>query len=474
MSFKKKVFSGLKWVTLSNILRQVLSLVNIVILARLLVPEDFGVYAILLIFITFLTMFKDMGVAAFVVHTKEPSQLLLSSLFYFNLFIGILFASLLVLSSSWISHFYEMPSLELMIQIISLNLIITSVSIVSRALLQKQIDFKRLSIIETLSTILGIVLGISAAFYGLGVYSLLVQSIATSLLDTLLVVLYTSWRPSKAFSFNEIKRVWKYSSNLSGYRLMNYFATNSDNFLIGKYLSSGALGLYSIAYKIMLYPLQNITVTLMKVMFPAFSMIQDDNEKFKRSYLKVIFFITLVSTPLMVGLMAVSDIFVDLLFGEKWLGLSFLLVILAPSGILRSIFKTTGPLFTVKGTTDVQFKIGVVQTFLTIIGFIIGLSYGVNGVALSYLIVNIIIFYPLLKISWNQIGLSFAEGLSVIMPLLIISLIMGIAIFVLKVTILISLDSQLVKLLLLMVFGGSIYILMLKLKYKNLKKMFKV
>ena len=474
MSLKKRVFSGVKWVAFANISRQLFSLISVVIFARLLSPDDFGVYAILMVFVTFLTMFRDMGTTAVIIHISNPPQILLSSIFYLNLFIGFLFFVVLNFSSSFISHYFEIPKLELMIEIISISFIINSLAIVQKALFQKEMNFKYLSFIETSSLFLGIILGISSAFYGLGVYSLLIQSLATFIIDSSLVLYYSPWKPSREFSLDEVKKIWNYSANLSAFEFMNYFATNADNFLIGKYLSSSALGVYSLAYKIMLYPLQNISRTLMRVIFPAFSTIKDDNKRFRNAYLRVIFFISLVSFPLMIGLMSTADVFVKVLFGDKWVGLAILLVILAPSGILRSIFTTVGPIYTAKGNTNMQFKLGMVNSLLTLVGFVLGLSYGVNGVAFAYLIVNSVMLYPIFKISWREIELSLKEGLLVILPIFVISLLMGGGILIIDTLFLSLIESQLFRLLLMIIIGVILYISMLKLKYGELKKVFRI
>jgi len=473
MSLKQKVFSSVKWVAIANILRQVLTLISVVIFARILSPDDFGIYSILIIFVTFLTMFKDMGTTSVLIHISKPSQLLLSSVFYLNLFIGFIFFLVLSVSSFFISIYFEIPELEKMLQIISLSFIIGSFSIVHKALFQKNMEFKYISIIETSSVFLGIFIGISLAFYGIGVYSLIVQSLVTVFVDTFLMFLFSSWSPSREFSFTEIKKIWKYTANLSAFQFMNYFSTNADNFLIGKYLSSSALGVYSLAYKIMLYPLQNISRTLMRVLFPAFSTIKDDNQKFKKAYLRVIFFISLVSFPLMAGLISTADLFVDVLFGDKWSGLAILLIILAPSGMLNSIYTTMGVLYTAKGNTDIQFKLGAIESILTIMGFIIGLSYGVNGVAFAYLIVNTIMLYPILKISWSQIELSVREGILVILPVFIISILMGCGIYLFDSIFLYSIENQVIRLVYMIIIGVVLYLFMLKLKYKNLKRVFK-
>jgi len=469
MSLKKKVFTGVKWVALANVFQQILSLVSIVIFAKLLSPDDFGAFSILMVFTGFLAIFSDMGTSAALIHVEKPSNQLLSSIFYFNLFIGATLATGLILFSAPIASYFENPQLKVLLQIVSLNFIIVSFGIVQRTLLQKNIDFKHLSLINSLALLIGLVCGLTAAYNGLGIYSLLIQMIITSLLGTGLIWYHASWRPQWYFSLDEIKKIWKYTSNLSVFTIINYFSKNADNFLIGKYLSISALGVYSIAYRIMLYPLQNISSILMRVLFPAFSKLQNDDEKFRKVYLRVIFYISLISFPIMAGLIATANIFVDVLFGDKWQGLAMLLIILAPSGMMRSIFTTVGTIFMAKGNTDTQLKLGTVNAILTVIGFIVGLNWGVNGVALSYLIVNLIMFYPTFKISWGQIGLSVKDGLAEIAPIFTISTLMGLGVYFSNLLFFQNIENQFLRLLLMVTLGITLYLIMLRIRYGSIK-----
>ena len=220
--------------------------------------------------------------------------------------------------------------------------------------------------------------------------------------------------------------------NLTSYTFINYFSKNADNFLIGKFLGSSNLGIYNMAYNIMLYPLQNISHVFMKVLFPAFSLIKDDNEKFKRAYLRVIFFIALVSFPLMTGLMATSNLFVSVVFGEKWHNLAIILLIMAPIGMVQSISGTTGSLYLAKGNVKTLFKMGTINAIVIVVSFIVGIPFGIEGVALSYFIANIIMLYPMLLISWRQIELTVKEGLSEIVSPLIFSIVMGVVVVLLS------------------------------------------
>ena len=473
MTLKSKVLSGTRWVVLANVVRQLLNIGSMVVFARLLSPDDFGAFAIVMMFAAFLLLFSDMGTGAVLIHINEPSDLLLSSLLYFNILVGIALFFILYLSSGIIAQFFHLPILDPLLELLAINFIILSFSIVQKALFQKKLDFKILTILETSSLFISIAVGIMMALNGFGVYSLVVQILISSLILTAMLWYYSTWKPKLLFSITEIKRVFSYIANLTGFSFVNYFASNADNFLIGKFLGSHSLGVYSLAYKIMLFPLQQISQTLLRVLFPAFSQIKDDNEKFKRAYLKVIFFISLVSFPLMMGLVAVSDVFVSVVFGEKWNNLAILLSILAPIGMLRSVSTTLGSIYLAKGTTDRMFWIGSIGAFVMVVGIIAGLPFGVEGVAYGLVLANIIMFYPNFRYAWVQIDLDVKEGFLEIFPVLVISVLMCIGVMLLDYFVTIHMDNQLLRLTLMITTGILIYVMLIRLRYKNIMLLLK-
>ncbi len=469
MNLKQKVLTGTKWVTLANIFRQVLQIVSLIIFARLLTPDDFGLFAIVMIFVVFLQMFTDMGTGAALIHIKDPSEKLLSSVFYFNVFIGLLLCLFLISVSDPISIFFANPQIKELLWIISFVFIIASFGVVQKALYEKHLNFKTVTIIESFSAFVSLAIGIGSAFYGLGVFSLVLQTLSASILLTVLLWVYSDWRPLRYFALDDIKSIWGYTANLFFFNTINYFARNADNFLIGRFLGSPALGVYNLAYKIMLYPLDNISRVLLRILFPAFAQIKDDNERFRKIYLRIIFFIALVSFPIMAGLVATAQTLVPVLFGEKWQKLDLLLMILAPVGMIQSIVTTTGSIYMAKGNTKKLMKIGLISTVVTVLFFVVGLPFGIEGIAFSYLLSNFIMLYPVLKISWDQIDLSVNRGIIEVLPILIISIIMGIGV-VLVGKIIDSLFSYAILKLAIMVLSGIlIYYILITLKYGDMK-----
>lgn len=461
MTLKQKAIAGIAWNGIGNIARQALQFVTLIVMARFLSPEDFGVYAILMIFVSFMSIFSDMGTSQVIIHLDKPDQKMLSSIFYFNIVVGSCLFIFLYLLAWPIAYFFKNQNIVHLLQIIGFSFIITAFTLVQKTLLEKSLHFKAIVTLEMIAQTIGSLAGIISAIDGLGLYSLIISSLSNASIFSLCIWLTSNWRPSLRFAFSDIRTIWGYSFNLTGFSIINYFARNADNFLIGKFLGASSLGAYSVAYKIMLYPLDNVSRVIFRVMFPAFSQVKHDNERFKKSYINAISFIALVTFPIMTGLLVVAKPLVIVFFGDKWHGLPILLMILAPIGMLQSIVTTVGSIYLTKGTTRLMFKMGLINAAVTVTSFVIGLPYGVEGVAISYAISNIIMLLPNLKFSWDQIELEIFEGLRKLIPYAFMSIIMAILVYFEGQWLLTEGIIPLFILIYQVAFGAAIYIILI-------------
>jgi PST family polysaccharide transporter len=191
--------------------------------------------------------------------------------------------------------------------------------------------------------------------------------------------------------------------------MLNYFARNADYLLIGRYLGPQPLGYYTLAYRIMLYPIQHISHVIGKVVLPAYSQLQDDNRQLGQAYLKTAGFIAVLSFPMMMGVLGVAEPLVLTLLGEQWSPVIMLLIILAPVGMLQSIMATVGIVYQAKGRTDLLFLIGGGNTTLILVAFAIGLQWGIIGVATAYAVVLVIVTYPNFAVPLRLIDLSVLD-----------------------------------------------------------------
>ena len=211
------------------------------------------------------------------------------------------------------------------------------------------------------------------------------------------------------FKWTAVKELIGFSTNLLGFSSFNYWVRNTDNLLIGRFLGTSALGLYSKSYGIMLLPLTMVSRSIGQVMFPMLSLIQDDKPRVARNYLRITRAIALITFPTMMGLWAVTDHFVPAVFGDQWLGMIPLLKVFCFIGLIQSIGTLNGNLYLSQGRSDLQFKVGLVIGGLGIGAIVLGLRWGVEGVAYAYGTLTILVLYPSISIAVSLVELTFSD-----------------------------------------------------------------
>ncbi|MDD5546111.1 MAG: MOP flippase family protein [Candidatus Omnitrophica bacterium] len=391
MSLKEKTIKGLFWSGFSQAGKQISQLVITIILARLLSPDDFGLLAMATVFINFAMIFSEMGISSALIQKQDTNDRHYYSAFWFNIIVGVLLTLVFIAVSPIIAWFYNKPELQPILIVISVNFFLSSFVIIQQTILSKEMDFKKLAIRDILAVAISGIVGIYLAYHGFGVWSLVYQSVIFTLLNAILLWTVSTWRPKFVFAIQDIKDIFHFSANLTGFNVVNYFARNVDQLLIGKYLGAEALGYYALAYKIMLYPIRNISWVIGKVMFPAFSRIQNDIEKLRNAYIKEVKIISMVSFPAMLGMFAIAPDFVFLILGHKWQPAILLIRILCFCGLTQSVSDSiSGNIRLSTGNSKLHLKIGIGNAFITIISVIIGLNWGIYGVAYLYTLFSIL------------------------------------------------------------------------------------
>jgi O-antigen/teichoic acid export membrane protein len=417
-NLKNRTISGVRWSAIAKLFQQILSFFTIAILAHLLSPSAFGLIGMVLIVTNFVEIFKDLGTFTAIIQRKEISQELISSVFWTNLFLGVLFTFIIILIAPFTATFFHEPEISLIMKIISISFILSGLSVVPQALLVREMLFRRLAFIENVSLFLGAIVGVGMALMNGGVWSLVVQSLVRVFSMGIMLWVLSPVIPQLNFSLNSLKPIVSYSLNLSGFNLLNYIIRNADNMLIGRYLGATSLGFYSLAYKWMLLPVYYISGVLGQVFLPAFSKLQNENSKFCAVYLRLCSSIGIVTFPLLLGMVGLAKPFIFVTLGHQWTSIVPLIIILSPVGILQSVGTTAGYIYLAKGRTDLMLLWGCIGGFLYLLSFIIGLKWGVIGVSLAYAISNGILFYPSLLIPFRLIELKISKFLEVMWPIL--------------------------------------------------------
>lgn len=424
MASEGNVVSSIKWTSISTFGRRIMALLVNIILARLLLPEDFGLVAMAAVVLGFIDIFKDLGTGAALIQRKVVSDDLLSSIFWFNVGFGILATTVTILGAPLIAAFYKEPRVAPILIGMSASFFLVALTIVHNGLLQRSMSFIALAKMEVAAAVVSYTVGIVAALMGQGVWSLVYQVVTNSAVFLVLIWFVSKWRPRLVFHWGEVKSVMNYSLNLAGYNVFYYFAQNVDNFVIGRYLGSGALGYYDLAYRLMTFPMQAISAVFSKVMLPYYAKAQDDLGRFREGFMKSAVAISFVTFPMMLGLLAAREPFVLAVFGKNWTPVIPLLALFAPLAALRSILTTTGSIFMAMGRADMQLRWGVFSNLFVIGGLLIGLQWGIIGVAAGFTIASLLLMYHNFAIPLRLIGMPVGELARGLRPTTICSLLM--------------------------------------------------
>ena len=410
MNLKRKVHSSLIWTFSDQVVTQFVFVFFGIFLARILSPSAFGVVSMVVIFTNFASLFIDMGFGAALIQKKDADREHYSSVFWLNLAIGVFLYLVFFFLAPFISVFYHEPQITALVRVICLSFIINSLSSIHSNLLIRDLKFKQKVIINWISIIVGYSVAFYLAYTNYGVWAIVWMTLLSSLVNSVLYWFSASWYPTFCFNISKIKELSNFGLNVLGDTTINYWSRNFDNFLIARVLGSTDLGLYTKAYSLMLLPLRNISSVITKVMFPAFSKKQDDIQTIKLYYLKIIKYISLLTFPAMVGLSLVSKEFVLLFFGTNWSGMITVLTILSLVGTFQSVFSLNGMIYNSLGKANIAFRVSIIVNTVLIIAFLIGINFGIIGMAWSYLMASLLLFYPiynsvikLLNIKWMEV-----------------------------------------------------------------------
>jgi O-antigen/teichoic acid export membrane protein len=429
VTLRDRTVSALSWSFASQIIGQGLRFGIGVLLARLLSPTEFGLVGMVLVFTGFGAAVADLGLNAALVHRQDVEPRHYSTVFWLNLAASIVMVAALWLGAPHIGRFYDAPDLVPITLLLSFVFPLRLLSVVPIAKLQRDLNFRKLAIVDSTVAALTGLLAIVLALAGWGVHALVARELLLPGLTAVAVWWGSEWVPRKLPDKRSAQELLPFGLNLMGFTMFNYWVRNADNLLIGRFVGSHGLGLYTRAYALMLMPVTQVGGALSRVMFPALSRIQTERARVKRIYLRAIGVVALVSFPLMAGLVAVAGDFVLGLLGPRWSDVIPLLQVLAPVGMMQSVGATVGWLYQSQGRTDWQFRWGIFAGAVTLIAFGIGIRWGVMGVAVAYAVRTLLLVYPSYAIPGRLIGLRFGEVFAAVRGPLLLAGAMALAVW---------------------------------------------
>ena len=413
---KLRTFKGLSWSALGVMARQPVSFVTRLVMARLLSAGEFGQFAMIWVLLELGKIVTELGLGPALVQKEELEERHCSTAFWLVGAVSTLLFVVGNLLAPVVSSFYGQPELERVFQISCVVFPLGGLSVVHQAVLTRSLNFRRLAFVEVTSTVVASACGVTCALFGYGVWSLVYQALVLSGLSTLLTWLVSGWRPHWVFSMTAFRELRGFGSNLVAFRALNFLVMSVDDILIGRLLGPMTLGFYSKAYWIMLFPVRQVSEVVTRVMFPALSGIKDERERFKRTYLAALSSIGLVTFPAMLGLMVCADTFVPVVFGPQWGPVTPILRVFCIVGLLHSIGTTVGWIYTSQGRTDRMFKWAIFAGLVKCMGIVVGLQWGVLGVAWGCAVTAVLLDYPSYTYAGKLVGIRYVDVLRAVGP----------------------------------------------------------
>lgn len=358
-TIKTQLTSGAKWTSLSTIGITLIQIIQFWILGNTLSVSDFGIIGLLTTLLIFLQIILDLGLGSAVIQKENVTHKQLSTLFWINIFVGIILFVILHFGSPLFARYFGEKELSQAIQLLAFLFLIAPIGQQAQYLMQKDLDFRTIGKIEVASTLISFIcllIFLNTDIIRAIQAFVLSQVVLYSLKGMLYFWLYRKkWVPGFLWDFNECKVFFSFGIFQLLSRLVNRVGSNLDVLLVGRFLGMEALGIYSLVYQIVTIPVLKINPILTRVAFPLFSKVQQDNKALVDGYLYITKILGFVSFPLLLGLLSVSDLFIALFFGEKWIDAVPILQIMLVVGLLRVLMNPNGSIILAKGKANIAF-----------------------------------------------------------------------------------------------------------------------
>lgn len=406
----ERTFSGFLWMMTGSGIQIMLKVGVLAVLARLVSPKEFGLISIAVIAVEFSKMLIQMGVGPAIVQRKELEDRHLTAGFTLSLFMGLFFIALLALIAPSLAVFFRMEGLTSVLRVVSLVFLLDSLTLIGQALMQRNMKFKLISVVEVASYAIGYgAVGIFLGSIGWGVWALVIAHISQAALHAILVVLVQPFPKKPGFEQKAFKELLGFGGGFTIARIGNYLALQGDNLVVGRMLGAAALGIYGRAYQLMVMPSNLLGTTLDKALFPAMAKVQDDKQKLGKAYLAGVSSIALVAIPLSIILVLLAPEIVLVLLGPDWIEVVLPFQILTCSLLFRMSYKMSDTLAKAVGAVYRRAWRQILYAFVVIAGSYIGQFWGLYGVACGVATALVVNFFMMTQLSLQLTSISWLE-----------------------------------------------------------------
>ena len=450
----KSVFSNFIWRFAERCGAQIVTFIVSIVLARILMPDDYGTVALVTVFTTIMQVFVDSGLSTALIQKKDADDLDFSSVFYFNFVVCIILYLIMFFAAPVIASFYNIPELTPIVRVISLTIVISGVKGVQQSYVSRNMLFKRFFYATLGGTIFSAFLGIAMAYAGFGVWAIVAQQLSNTAIDTLILWITVKWRPKLMFSWERLKGLLGFGWKLLCSALLDTGYNNLRNLLIGKIYSSSDLAFYNQGDKFPKLIVSNINTSIDSVLLPAMSNEQDSRDRVKSMTRRSIMVSCYIMAPLMIGLACCASNIVTVVLTEKWLPCVFFLQIFCITYMFYPIHTANLSAINALGRSDLFLKleiwkkvVGLVLLFSTIFISVKAMAYSLLISTLTSMIIN----------SWPNkklLNYSFLEQIKDILPSIILAIGMGAVVYLIGYLPLPTLPLLLTQ----VICGGVIYL----------------
>ena len=411
----QRAVAGVRWGLVSTSSQQILRVVFTIALARMIGPNDFGIAATAAIYVGVTQLFIDSGFGAALVQKEKIDDDDIGSVFWINMLVGAVMVVATLLVAPYVADYFHTPELTSVLRVSSILVVINAFDVVPTAILNRALAWRPMAISQVTGVLIGGVASVIAAAMGARYWSVVIQAIVIGVVDTGILLAYTGSPPMRA-SLQRMRELWAFTWGLMGSRSLRYFSENIDNVLVGRYLGTADLAFYTLAYRLLKLPVRLIGQVVNQVSLPAFSRMQNDRKRLQR------WFLTSSRTmatgtygPLVLGILVMPDL-IPLLFGPKWEPAVLPTQLLTLVSMRQMVLMLIGPLFQALGKTKEQFYWTIVAVAATVTGIVIGLQWGIVGVAAGVTI-SMYALAPLqIAVAARMVGFRGSEYTRALLP----------------------------------------------------------
>ena len=424
-SLKQKTVSGIWWSGIERFAVQGIQFLIQILMARLLLPSDYGIIGMLAIFMAISQSLIDSGFSNSLMQKKDRNVADYSTVFYFNIVIGIIAYLIMFILAPYIANFYDTPMLVSITKVVAINLFISSMAVVQRAKLTINVDFKTQAKASIVAVIIGGFVGIIMAYKGYGVWALVVQSLLTNGVDTILLWIYAHWRPQWLFSYKSFRRLFSFGSKLLFAGLLDTIYRNIYTIVIGKRFSAQDLGYYTRADQFAQFPSANLSGIFNRVTYPILCDLQDDNDRLRKVYQQYLRMSAYLVFPLMIGLCVLAEPLIRVVLTDKWDFAIGLLQILAIAYMWYPIHAINLNLLQVKGRSDLFLRLEIIKKIIGVCILIITIPLGIRVMCVGVVVSSWIALFINTYYTGKIIRVGFYMQMKDLLPVIILSVSMG-------------------------------------------------